>query len=188
MESDQVAVHVRERLGMEIQAMSLARARGAQTPTVWVVMTEHGHFWVVEGNGQVELFRAVAGGAAYASCGSAAEAARRFLELHPSARTLDSDNPRAVGDVGAHQANGFTYDCQACGTTVTRRRRLTRPGPALCKRCRHAERERSRYHDDPRYRARRLAYSAARYQQARQEQPAEAPVSEPVAVGASLGA
>jgi hypothetical protein len=38
----------------------------------------------------------------------------------------------------------------------------------LCKRCRHAERERLRYHDDPQYRARRLAYSATRYQKTRE--------------------
>ncbi len=166
MESDQIAGHVLERLGMEVQAASLvrARARGAPTPRVWAVMTEHGHFWLVEDGATVELFRAVPPRAtfgAFAGCTTAAEAGRRFLQLHPTAHTT-----APPVEVEAHQpagADDLSFACRTCGVWVTRRRRTDSGGRQLCKRCRHAERERLRYHDDPQYRARRLAYSASRY-------------------------
>jgi predicted RNA-binding Zn-ribbon protein involved in translation (DUF1610 family) len=168
MEQWDVAAHVRERLGMEVQAVSLVRARAPTevTPYVWAVMTEHGHFWLVEGAGRVELFRALptrAGAAGGADCGSAAEAARRFLELHPDVQGAESPPIRS-----APPEDGLSFACQSCGVWVTRRRRTEQSNRHLCKRCRHAERERLRYHDDPQYRARRLAYSSARYRQARQ--------------------
>ena len=166
MEPYEVAAHIRERLGMEVQAISLtrARARGSPTPRVWTVMTAHGHFWLVEGAGEVELFRAVpprATAVGAAGCASAAEAARRFLELHPAQHSPDAP-------AGAAASDDLSFACQVCGAWVTRRRRTERAARPLCKRCRHAERERLRYHDDPQYRARRLAYSAARYRQARE--------------------
>ena len=162
----EVAGHVRERLGMEIQAVSLARARppGSQAPQVWTVMTAHGYFWLVEGAGQVELFRAVSGRGLLTDatgCPSAAKAARRFLELHPEAQRSAPGAPSAAVD-------GVAFDCRMCGARVTLLRRSEQAARQLCKRCRHAERERLRYHDDPQYRARRLAYSAARYRQSRQ--------------------
>ena len=153
---------------MEVQAASLirARARGVPMPRVWTVMTEHGHFWLVEDAGLVELFRAVPARATprgVNGCATAAEAGRRFLELHPALRASE---PRAetTGDAPRGE-DGMSFACQACGAWVTRRRRTEDSARQLCKRCRHAERERLRYHDDPQYRARRLAYSAARYRQ-----------------------
>ena len=170
MESHEVAAHVRERLGMDVQAASLmrARARGVPMPRVWAVMTEHGYFWLVEDDGLVELFRAVSARgvtAAVGGCATAAEAGRRFLELHPvkhePERRAESEAEAPSPPVGGD----LSFACQACGTWVTRRRRTEGGVRELCKRCRHAERERLRYHDDPQYRARRLAYSAARYRQ-----------------------
>ena len=167
MESHEIAVHVRERLGMEVQAASLirARARGVPMPRVWAVMTEHGHFWLVEDSGLVELFRAVPSRATptgLSGCTTAAEAGRRFLELHPTARRPE---PRPATNDAPRAPDDMSFTCQACGAWVTRRRRSEGSARQLCKRCRHAERERLRYHDDPQYRARRLAYSAARYRQ-----------------------
>jgi hypothetical protein len=142
-------------------------------------MTEHGHFWAVEDGESLELFRAVARRTSpndLLACHSAVEAARRFLMLHPravdepvalvQAATPGAQSPRA----GSATAGDPTEACQVCGATFTRRRQsgrlqATRP---LCPRCRHAERERIRYQQDPRYRARRLAYSAARYRRAQQ--------------------
>jgi hypothetical protein len=158
---------------MEVQAVSLVRARAPteSTPYVWAVMTEHGHFWLVEGAGRVELFRALpprVGSAGAADCGSAAEAARRFLELHPDVQSAESPPIRSDPP-----DNGLAFACQSCGVWVTRRRRTEQSDRQLCKRCRHAERERLRYHDDPQYRARRLAYSSARYHQTRRPGNAE---------------
>ncbi len=159
MEPHEVSAHVRQRLGMEVQAASLARARGNKRGVrVWAIMTEQGHFWLVESGMAVELFRAIRSrqrGTGVTSCASPAEAARRFLELHPEAEAAAEH--RETIDPSA------TYTCGSCGAVVVVRRRTDRTARELCKRCRHAERERQRYHNDPEYRARRLAYSAARY-------------------------
>ena len=168
MQPDEVAARVRELIGMEVQAVGLVRARtrGEPAPRVWTVMTEHGYFWFVEDGEAIEVFRAVQHRSLPASpsaCHSAAEAARRFIDLHPRETTpeqpSDAATPRATGDAAR------TFLCEACGAQVTRRRQAERSARALCPRCRHAERERLRYQQDPRYRARRLAYSAARYRQ-----------------------
>jgi hypothetical protein len=191
MDPDHVAAQVRERSGLDVQAVTLVRSRSSDepTPSVWAAMTEHGHFWAVEDGETIELFRAVARRTApndLLSCHSAVEAARRFLVLHPpSACTgLDLGVARAghdpampVADAASGLAGGADVSglaglsCQACGATFTRRRQSTGGGSSrvLCPRCRHAERERLRYQQDPRYRARRLAYSAARYRQSQQE-------------------
>jgi hypothetical protein len=181
MDPDRVAAHVRERSGLDVQAVTLIRsgASNEPVPSVWAAMTEHGHFWAVEDGETVELFRAVARRTSpddLLACHSAVEAARRFLMLHPRA----VENPVAAVPVAAPGAESPRSDlatagepieaCQVCGAGFTRRRQRgrlqsTRP---LCPRCRHAERERIRYQQDPRYRARRLAYSAARYRRAQQ--------------------
>jgi hypothetical protein len=169
MEPHEVAAHARRRLGMEVQAASLARARGATRGVrVWTVMTEHGHFWLAEAGGAIEVFRAIRGRGAQVgagSCASPAEAARRFIELHPevdAAVQVELPDPTA------------TFPCRTCGALVVMRRPSQRTGRELCKRCRHAERERERYHSDPEYRARRLAYSAARYRRGGEEEPRHA--------------
>ena len=80
--------YAREQLGTEIQAITHlgrpVRIEGA--PEVWGVMTETGTFWLVERDGEIELFAATAGGCwrrDAVACGSPQRAARRFLELHP---------------------------------------------------------------------------------------------------------
>ena len=175
MDPDHVAAHVRERSGLDVQAVTLVRsgANDELAPSVWAAMTEYGHFWVVEDGGALELFRAVARRTSpddLLACHSAVEAARRFLLLHPRAVDVPtraahvSDAP--TGERPAGGAGDASLSCQACGSAFTRRRQLrsqTGSNRPLCPRCRHAERERIRYQQDPRYRARRLAYSAARY-------------------------
>jgi len=140
-------------------------------------MTEHGHFWAVEDGETLELFRAVARRTSpddLLACHSAVEAARRFLLLHPRAVEAPTFVPRQPGPVTQERAADATDDvgqaCQVCGAIFTRRRQSGQAGStrSLCPRCRHAERERLRYQQDPRYRARRLAYSAARYRQSQQ--------------------
>ncbi|MDP8922427.1 MAG: hypothetical protein M3O34_06065 [Chloroflexota bacterium] len=166
MQPEEVAASVRERIGMDVQAIGLARARtrGEPVPRVWTVMTEHGYFWFVEDGTTAEVFRAVpqrTTPVSTSACHSAAEAARRFIALHP--RELPAERPS--NENGARHATGLSFSCEACGAHVTRRRRTEQPARALCPRCRHAERERLRYQQDPQYRARRLAYSASRYRQ-----------------------
>jgi hypothetical protein len=176
MDPDRVATHVRERSGLEVQAVTLIRSGASEelVPWVWAAMTEHGHFWAVEDGETVELFRAVARRTApddLLACHSAVEAARRFLLLHPRAvdSMMPTSKPAMTSAVAVESAPGTageaTEACQACGTSFTRRRQSGRANASrsLCPRCRHAERERLRYQQDPRYRARRLAYSAARY-------------------------
>lgn len=170
MDPDHVAAQVRERSGLEVQAVTLVRTGtpGDAAPRVWAAMTEHGHFWAVEDGAAIELFRAVARRTApndLLSCHSAVEAARRFLVLHPAASGPPAQPPDAVAQ--ATTASGTSQVCHACGTTFVRRRQIRTSRP-LCPRCRHAERERLRYQQDPRYRARRLAYSAARYRQSQE--------------------
>jgi hypothetical protein len=188
MDPDHVAGYVRERSGLDVQAVTLVRSGSGDEamPSVWAAMTEYGHFWAVEDGATIELFRAVARRTApndLLACHSAVEAARRFLLLHPAAveRPASTSNgaevPGAASAVGEDAAgdeielNGASAaSCQVCGTLFTRRRQTGSAGAAraLCPRCRHAERERLRYQQDPRYRARRLAYSAARYRQSQQ--------------------
>jgi DNA-directed RNA polymerase subunit RPC12/RpoP len=185
MDPDHVAAQVRERSGLDVQAVTLVRSGATDelVPSVWAAMTELGHFWAVEDGEVLELFRAVARRTSpddLLACHSAVEAARRFLLLHPRV----AEAPAAVRHEPGPGANGGApdaaseagYACQACGATFIRRRQTSQTGSTrvLCPRCRHAERERLRYQQDPRYRARRLAYSAARYRQSQQgsgEQP-----------------
>jgi hypothetical protein len=181
MDPDRVATHVRERSGLDVQAVTLIRSGASDelVPWVWAAMTEHGHFWAVEDGETVELFRAVARRTSpddLLACHSAVEAARRFLLLHPRAAEAPAavSQPVPVSTPSLSSppalAGQSTEACQVCGTTFTRRRqtRRTAASRALCPRCRHAERERLRYQEDPRYRARRLAYSAARYRRSQQ--------------------
>lgn len=171
MTPESVAAHVRDRSGMDVQAVTLVRSGSTEAtgPRVWAAMTEHGHFWAVENEESLELFRAVVRPTSpddLLSCHSAVEAARRFLLLHPADQTplMPQDSP-----VPQRMSGESSEVCQVCGTSFTRRRQrdLTR---SLCPRCRHAERERLRYQQDPSYRARRLAYSAARYRQSQQSE------------------
>jgi hypothetical protein len=179
MDPDHVAAQVRERSGLDVQAVTLVRSGAGDelVPWVWAAMTERGHFWAVEDGETLELFRAVARRTSpndLLACHSAVEAARRFLLLHPRAIDMPARAPREISP-GAEkdplETNGASGEsCQVCGTTFTRRRQSGQAGSvrSLCPRCRHAERERLRYQQDPRYRARRLAYSAARYRQSQQ--------------------
>jgi len=167
MDPDRVVAHVRDLSGMEVQAVTLVRSgpREATLPRVWAVMTEHGQFWAAEDGEAIELFRAVSRPAPSnpLTCQSAVEAARRFLALHPRAAVAASGAPTppmATASVGSDP-------CEVCGEMFTRRARQLQTRP-LCARCRHAEHERLRYQQDPRYRARRLAYSAARYRDRQQ--------------------
>ena len=188
MNPDHVAAQVRERSGLDVQAVTLVRSGASHelVPSVWAAMTEHGHFWAVEDGETLELFRAVARRTApddLLACHSAVEAARRFVVLHP--RTAEpqilAPAPPGVRPVPENRSPGAAEvagdACQSCGAAFTtpRRRRggehaSTHP---LCPRCRHAERERLRYQQDPRYRARRLAYSAARYRQSQEAEEAD---------------
>jgi hypothetical protein len=177
MDPDRVASQVRERSGIDVQAVTLVRSGASDdlVPWVWAAMTEHGHFWAVEDGETLELFKAVARRTSpddLLSCHSAVEAARRFLLLHP--RAVEEAPPTmyasSAGEAASVPADG-SLACQSCGSTFTRRRQQSGQagtGRSLCPRCRHAERERLRYQQDPRYRARRLAYSAARYRQSQQ--------------------
>jgi hypothetical protein len=91
------------------------------------------------------------------SCASPTDAVKRFLELHPEVRAAATP---------ASQEGAVSFTCRTCGAEVTLQRWTERAARELCKRCRHAERERLRYQTDPDYRARRLAHSAARYRRA----------------------
>ena len=159
MQLGEVAALARERLGMEIQAVELLRVRadGSRAPEVWSLLTEHGHFWLVEGAGAVELLRApVAGGAR-----SVAAAVGRFLQLHPQQRPARGRPPPVTPAPSE-------YDCARCGVRVTPRRRSGMVDRQLCRRCHHAAREREQYRDDPEYRARFLAIRRYRYRAARE--------------------
>lgn len=180
MDPEHIEALVRERSGLDVQAVTLVRSStaGEPSPWVWAAMTEYGHFWAVEDGETLELFRAVARRTApddLLTCHSAVEAARRFMLLHPPAAV---SRPRQLvattGGIPGPPTNGEqsaatdgSATCQACGTSFAQRRQRTSMESAshLCARCRHAERERRRYQQDPGYRARRLAYSAARYRQ-----------------------
>lgn len=183
MEPEHIAAQVRERSGLEVQAVTLVRSSMGDDPSpwVWAAMTEYGHFWAVENGEIIEMFRAVARRTSpddLLACHSAVEAARRFVLLHPSAAAARprpaAGTPPVNGAAAATSSNerpstsdGSGTTCQACGTTFSQRRQRSVLAGAshLCARCRHAERERRRYQQDPGYRARRLAYSAARYRQ-----------------------
>ena len=159
MELDEVTEHAHERLGLEIQAVSRLRPTTARHRRleVWSLLTEHGRFWLVEEGGAVELFRA-----AHGDSRSTAVAGRQFLQLHPEGpeapatpRIARRDTPRA--------STPSAYDCHGCGIRVTPQRRSEMADRQLCRRCRHVERARERYRDDPEYRARLLATRRARY-------------------------
>jgi hypothetical protein len=179
MEPEHIAAHVRERSGLDVQAVTLVRSstHGDPSPWVWAAMTEYGHFWAVENGKIIELFRAVPRRTSpddLLACHSAVEAARRFSLLHPLAPAIP-ERPAplppvensAVAEAEQPVSEASTTTCQACGAAFAQRRqhRSLAAASHLCSRCRHAERERRRYQQDPGYRARRLAYSAARYRQ-----------------------
>jgi len=171
MDPDRVVSQVRDLSGMDVQAVTLVRSgpREAALPRVWAVMTEHGHFWAAEDGEALELFRAVNRPSASnpLTCQSAVEAARRFIALHPRATVVVPSTPTpAVSSTST--GSGI---CDVCGEAFARRARQAQTR-ALCSRCRHAEHERLRYQQDPRYRARRLAYSAARYRERQQTEQA----------------
>jgi len=146
MELDAVTAYARERLGLELQAVTLLRRPGSGRgpPGVWSLMTEHGTFWLVEEDGQVELFRAT-----HDSRTPSLEATRRFRELHPK------EPPRAPARLD--------FACRRCGRSVTPRRVADHVTRQLCPACAHTTREQERYHGDPEYHARRVTYSAMRY-------------------------
>ena len=149
MDVEHITAFARERLGMDIQATSHAQARaaGSRALEVWSLMTEHGHFWLVEEAGEVELGRGTRTGALAADV-----AIQRFLELHPTGPA----RPAAA------------YDCRTCGVQVTPRRPHGQTERQLCARCYHIERERERYQNDPDYRARRLGRKRDRNRVARE--------------------
>ena len=172
MNSDRVVAQVRELSGMEIQAVTLVRngPREATLPRVWAVMTEHGQFWAAEDGAALEMFRAVNRPAPSSplTCQSAVEAARRFLALHPrSAPTDPRERTPAEPATTGPPSTAAPRTCEVCGESFVRRSRRAQTR-SLCSRCRHAEHERLRYQQDPRYRARRLAYSASRYRERQQ--------------------
>ena len=159
---DEVTAHARERLGMEIQAVTHldARLAGTQRLEVWSLMTEHGWFWLVEEAGAVELFRSVHHGPP-----AVAEATRRFLELHPIRPAQPAPWPPLAAETPAvpqpptpcPRAAPVLYDCRSCGVGVVTRRGSVLADRQLCRRCRHVEQERERYQNDPAHRARLLA-------------------------------
>jgi hypothetical protein len=172
MNSDRVVAQVRELSGMEIQAVTLVRngPREATLPRVWAVMTEHGQFWAAEDGATLEMFRAVNRPAPSSplTCQSAVEAARRFLALHPrSAEVRTDEQTPAAPELTEVTPSTTPNVCEVCGESFVRRSRRAQTR-SLCSRCRHAEHERLRYQQDPRYRARRLAYSATRYRERQQ--------------------
>jgi hypothetical protein len=172
MNSDRVVAQVRELSGMEIQAVTLVRngPREATLPRVWAVMTEHGQFWAAEDGAALEMFRAVNRPAPSSplTCQSAVEAARRFLALHPRSAPAMADEERPAETETTESATTTAAStCDVCGESFVRRTRRAQTR-SLCSRCRHAEHERLRYQQDPRYRARRLAYSASRYRDRQQ--------------------
>ncbi len=85
---DALQAAARERLGMEIQAISHLGhpVRTARAPEVWHLMTVAGTFWLVERDEVIELFPATVGGywrSDAMRCRSPQQAARQFLALHP---------------------------------------------------------------------------------------------------------
>jgi hypothetical protein len=141
--SHEVEALARERLGAEIQAVSLLHSigDGAAGLRGWSVLTEHGVFWLLEGPAGAEMFRAIM----TAVGANVARAVRRYLELHPEAATP------------ATAAASEPYACRACGAAVAPVRPSARIERGLCTRCYHAERARRRYREDPEYRARERA-------------------------------
>ena len=135
MDPDHVAAQVRERSGLDVQAVTLVRSGAGDelVPWVWAAMTEHGHFWAVEDGETLELFRAVARRTSpddLLACHSAVEAARRFLLLHP--RRAEAPAPAAIrprwpGSPARTAPTRAAWRCQVCGTTFTRRRQVGRP-------------------------------------------------------------
>src|SRR5215211_2938518 len=137
MNPDLVAAHVRERSGLDVQAVTLVRSGASEdlVPWVWAAMTEHGHFWAVEDGESLELFRAVARRTSpddLLACHSAVEAARRFLLLHPrvvEAPTFVPSKPApGVEDRAADTSDEAGQACKVCGTTFTRRRQSGQAG------------------------------------------------------------
>ena len=159
MELDEVTAHAHERLGLEIQAVSRLRSlrMGRRRLEVWSLMTEHGRFWLVEEGGAVELIRDVPGRAR-----STTMAVRQFLQLHPEGPAAPA-TPRVARRATPRAPAPSAYDCRTCGVRVTPQRRSVMAERQLCPRCRHLEREREHYRDDPEYRAHVRATRRARY-------------------------
>jgi hypothetical protein len=155
--TDEVAAYVRDRLGMDPQAVVPAR-RGVPAGwagRVWDVMTEGGTFWLVEGGAATELFLAFAPSGPTSTTvryPTPARAVARFRELHPA------DPPGAATPTPAADDAPIRFTCRSCGAEVSR----TRPTVA-------AERGRERYRTDPAYRARHVARSAAYYRRVRRK-------------------
>ncbi len=165
MDLEEVTALARERLGLEFQAVTLLRRPrpDRRWPQVWSLMTEHGTFWLVEEDGQVELFRAT-----HDRRTPSLEATRRFRELHPEEPPVAAGSPAADPPTAPAQAQARrVFDCRVCGRSVTPRRVADHVTRQLCSRCAHAARARERYHVDPEYRARRVAYSETRSRQRR---------------------
>ncbi len=161
MELEEVTALARERLGLELQAVTLLRrpGPGRGPPGVWSLMTEHGAFWLVEQDGQVELFRAT-----HTDRNPSPEATRRFRELHPEKSPVATVPPTADAPLTPAQAPARrVFDCRVCGRSVTPRRVSDHVTRQLCPPCAHATRARERYRDDPEYRAHRAAYSETLY-------------------------
>jgi hypothetical protein len=166
---DEVAAYVRDRLGMDPQAVARAR-RGVPAGwagRVWDVMTERGNFWLVEDGAAVELFLAFAPTgptSPTARYPTPARAVARFLELHPA-------DPDAATRAPPTDDAPIRLTCHSCGVEVSSIRPPAAVERLLCTRCRRAERGRERYRTDPEYRARCLAKSAAYGRRVRRENP-----------------
>jgi hypothetical protein len=170
---DEVAAHVRDRLGMEPQAIAPFRVarRGAWAGRVWQLMTERGNFWLVEDGTAAELFLAavpIGTAAAPVSYPTTARAVARFHELHPA-------DPRAAATPTppARPADDalIRFTCRSCGGEVAQHRWSAAVERALCGRCRRAQRHRERYHSDPEYRAQCLARMDSYYRRVRRKGP-----------------
>jgi len=87
MSPEELAALVSERLGAEIQALTLVwrGLQGVQTVEAWQALVPAGRFWVVQSGADIELFHSgrFPGRASLAMCASATDAVERFVELHP---------------------------------------------------------------------------------------------------------
>ncbi len=126
-------------------------------------MTEQGTFWLVEEDGQVELFRAT-----HAERDSSPVAIRRFRELHPELPPVAAASSAASPPMAPPRVPvPMVFDCRLCGRSVTRQRVSVLIALQLCPPCSTARQQRERYRGDAEYRARRLASYATRYRRRR---------------------
>ena len=86
IDSTALAEYASELLGLDIQAVILARSRSARSGGLqtWELMTQHGLFWLVEDGGVAELF--VVGSSKVGrhpmSASGVMQAMSRYRELH----------------------------------------------------------------------------------------------------------